>query len=89
MIKKRLLANLHGVKKCKAVDFFDVSKQESFQVAIVLFMPGRAIHHGSSKPAEVEQTQIRTAFGDGGRSVFPSTWHKPSGKNNGFGAGRS
>jgi hypothetical protein len=34
--------------------------------AIVLFMPGRAIHYGLSEPAEVEQAQIRTAFGDGG-----------------------
>jgi hypothetical protein len=42
--------------------------------------------YGSSEPAEVEQAQIRTAFGDGGRSHISFTGHWASGKDGGFDA---
>ena len=42
---------------------------------------GGQISHGKSHPAEIEQAQIRTAFGDGRSGHIASTGHEPSGQD--------
>jgi hypothetical protein len=70
MVKKRLLANLHGVKKCEATReapwFFDVPKQESFRIAVVFACLGGQFTMDHLSQPTIEQAQIRATFDDGG-----------------------